>query len=302
MFVSNFRRVSNRTCRVGVVVAAASLVISGLYAVEAIGSTTRDEDDTAAVSQSSPSSEWESEQRLTWSPPKLDNPEVITITDGNIDLRLESHQDYLLKIDGTVDIGSRSLNISGGHDVVLIGGTINAPYSTRSLYLKNQTGTLHVEGIHIKGEGLHEGINLDQRSSGVVQLQSIKIDEVHGSQRGHHADLLLTWSEPKTLRIDRLDGWTTYQSMMLTPAQFGGGNYFRYDLRNIVTRNTTGGGKYYITDSSRLDLTVDNVVVVGPSAGNHRASSEGITTGATSTPSPLTGNPGSHYRSPGYDN
>lgn len=238
--------------------------------------------------------------KLTWSPPKLNKPTVIELNDRRFDIQLDDKKDYLLKINGTVNVGSGKLTIAGGHNVVLIGGRINAPGSIRALYLKEQTGTVHVEGVHITGAGLKEGINLDQRKGATVQLQNIRIDQINGSKNGHHADLIQTWAGPDVLRVDRFEGWTTYQSMMLAPEQFGPARNYHYELKNVVTRTTNGEGKYYLTDSPRLNVETSNVVVVGPGVGVKRATAEGIRTGPASTPSPLVGNPGPNYVSPGY--
>lgn len=58
-----------------------------------------------------------------------------------------------------------------------------------------------------------------------MQLQNIRVDTVHGTQAGHHADVLQTWAGPRQLRIDGLSGSTGYQGMMLNPndSSFGGG-------------------------------------------------------------------------------
>lgn len=238
--------------------------------------------------------------RLTWPPPTLTDPAVIQLTDNDLSLKLDDNKDYLLKINGTLNVGDDILSISGGRNVVLIGGRVNAPGSDRSIYLKNQTGTVHIEGVHLTGAGLKEGFNLDQRKGATVQLQNIKVDLVHGSQDGHHADLIQTWSGPDRLRIDRFDGSTTYQSMMLGPTQYGDGDRFHYDFRNVVTRSANGAGKYYVVDDDKLQMDVSNVVVAGPSVGDRRAQAEGVTTGPANTPSPLIGKPGPSYVSPGY--
>lgn len=163
---------------------------------------------------------------LSWAPPELDDPEVIEITDEDADLKLDLDTDYELVMPD--EPLTRGLSVYGGNDVVLIGGEIALPdrgedeqEGLRGLYLRDQTGTVHVEGLKIAGEGLGEGINLDQREGAVVQLQNIWVGEVFGEVEGHHGDLVQVWAGPAELRVDGLTGSTSYQGFFLLPKQFG---------------------------------------------------------------------------------
>jgi hypothetical protein len=186
--------------------------------------------------------------RLTWAPPPLTAPTTILVTDSNHNLKLDSSKDYRIKMPATPLAVKGGLTISGGRNVVLIGGAIEAVDSPaeqrlahRGLYLKGQTGTVHIEGLHIGGANLSEGINLDQREGAIVQIQNVRIEKVHGSFSGHHADLLQTWAGPAELRIDRLTGSTDYQGFFLLPNQhFKGAPPRRWDLRHI---NISGSDK-----------------------------------------------------------
>jgi hypothetical protein len=89
----------------------------------------------------------------------------------------------------------------------------------RRLYLKGHTRMARVSGQSIRGP-LNEGINLDQRvPKAVVVLRDIAVDPVHGSEDGHHADLLQTWAGPDKLVVDRFTGTSDYQGFFLTPNQ-----------------------------------------------------------------------------------
>ncbi len=164
---------------------------------------------------------------LSWAPPALKNPTTIAISEANHSLKLNAAKDYILKMPTTPLKVSGGLSISGGRNVVLIGGEIEAPSAKdapdalqrRAVYLKGQTGTIHIEGLHIKGDDLAEAFNLDERLGAIVQLQNIRIETVHGQFSGHHADLVQTWAGPAELRIDRLTGFTDYQGFFLLPNQ-----------------------------------------------------------------------------------
>jgi hypothetical protein len=168
----------------------------------------------------------------------------VQITQDDRDLKLDPDRDYVLVMPPEPLVGE--LSISGGDDVVMVGGEITVPAgadSNRGLALKRQRGTIHVEGLAITGEGLGEGINLDQTVPGaVVQLQNLRISTVHGSKSGHHADVLQTWAGPGELRIDRLSASTTYQGFFLLPRQFGDQpEPAAFDLRHV---DITGVGEH----------------------------------------------------------
>jgi hypothetical protein len=114
--------------------------------------------------------------------------------------------------------------------------------------------------LKITGPTLAEGINLDQREGAVVQLQNIRVEKVHGSYSGMHADVLQTWAGPAELRIDRLTGYTGYQGFFLLPKQFGEQPEPRkFDFRNINIVGETGSAYMMWRDSLDWPVTNTNV-------------------------------------------
>lgn len=179
---------------------------------------------------------------LSWAPPTLANPITIQISKDNRSPRLDVSKDYIIKMPATPLVAVGGLVLSGGRNVVLIGGAIEAPslkdapesLQRRAVYLKGQSGTVHIEGLHIGGADLAEAFNLDQRLGAVVQLQNIRIEKVQGTRAGHHADLVQTWAGPSELRIDGLTGSTDYQGFFLLPNQhFNGAAPKLFDFRRI---------------------------------------------------------------------
>src|SRR5205807_6072932 len=110
-------------------------------------------------------------QELTWAPPQLKNPIVVNVTNQYRALVLDPARDYIVRMPQQPLTASYGLAIAGGHNVVLIGGEIDIPWqgtnppedSRRALYLKEQTGTVHIEGLLMTGADLTEGIDLDER-------------------------------------------------------------------------------------------------------------------------------------------
>lgn len=211
---------------------------------------------------------------LSWSPPELDDPVTIEITEDNRSLDLEEDQDYLLQLpDEPLEVVG-GVTVTGGDDVVMIGGEIWVPdvgvdegQELRALLMRNQSGTVHVEGVALTGPGLGEGFNFDQRLGAVVQLQNIRVDTVRGTEEGHHADVIQSWAGPAELRIDRLTGSTTYQGFFLLPQQFGDQAQPEvFDLRRVDITGDDGSG--YLLWRDNLDWPIETTeVYVDPDGG-----------------------------------
>lgn len=218
---------------------------------------------------------------LTWAPPELDDPVTVKAPTDGQDLHLDLDQDYIIEMpDEPLDVRG-GLVVNGGRNVVLIGGEIRISESgdraqeIRGLYLRKQTGTIHVEGLHITGAALGEGINLDQREGATVQLQNILVDTVDGERDGHHADLLQTWAGPSVLRIDRLTGRTTYQGFFLLPKQFLEEEPERFDLRRVNIHGV--GDAAYLLWRDGADWPIDvQDVWVAPSEDDDRTEDDDV--------------------------
>ncbi len=212
------------------------------------------------------------DQKLSWAPPVLVNPTTIKVTANTHKLRLDPISDYRLVLPPTQITLKGGLIIQGGHNVVMIGGQINVPSSSttptpvdrRGLYLKDQTGTLHIEGVRLSGD-LAEGIDLDEPLGATVQLENIVVDQVTGSYTDNHADVLQGWAGPNILRVDGLQGSTTYQGFFLLPNQhFAGPPPQLFDLRRIVI-NTTPEAAYLLwTDKRPAWLKARDIELIAP--------------------------------------
>ena len=256
---------------------------------------------------------------LTWAPPRLDDPTVVTVSASNRELKLDPRRDYLIQMPSRPLTVGGGLVVMGGRNVVLIGGDIRipwqgrrpAPNSRRGLYLKEQTGTVHVEGLRLGGADISEGINLDQRLGAVVQLQNIRVDGVHArDQKGftdNHPDVLQTWGGPAELRVDGLTGTSDYQGLFLHPQQFGGPRPRRFDLRNVDISGT-GTSHYLLWQATPFRMATRDVWVSGERG---RSWGQTVWPAPAAWPRARSGRPplgsfvprgvaGAGYRSPGY--
>ena len=201
--------------------------------------------------------------KLAFAPPELEDPETVEVGDDR-SLHLDDGQDYVLRMPDEPLV--KGLDVNGGDDVVLIGGEITVPPSDdedargRALLLAGQTGVVHVEGLAITGEGLKEGINLDQREGAVVQLQNIRVDTVQGEKDSNHADVVQSWAGPRVLRIDRLSASTQYQGFFLLPEQRGdAGPPEEFDIRHVDIVGVDGSAYLLWRDKGSWPLWLTDV-------------------------------------------
>lgn len=206
--------------------------------------------------------------KLAWAPPPLHHPITMRVTADRPTLELERDRDYRIVLPKRPLVLPNGLAINGGHNVVLIGGHVVVPPSRkaakpgttgRGLYLLNQTGTVHVEGVRFGGRGLTEGIDLGQALGATVQLENIRLDEIF-YPRGlrTHPDVIQTWAGPTTLRVDRLTATTQYQGFFLQPQQLAAVRIRSFDLRNI---DLTGSAQsaYLLWQGGSAPRTARNV-------------------------------------------
>lgn len=262
------------------------------------------------------------QRRLSWSPPSLRAPITMAVGSSSATLALDNARDYVLRLPAAgAARRPAGLVISGGHNVVLIGGSVdvaggvrlpNGQIQRRALYLKGQTGTVFVEGVNFFSSttgSLTEGINLDERLGATVVLQNIRLGRLVGSRSTNHADGVQTWAGPDRLLIDGLAFQTQYQGMFLLPnQQFKKGPKPRlFDLRNVSIVGEPGSGYLLWRDRQMFPWQLTNVNV---RPGSQKLASRGrflwdplgtfTTVRAVDVVPPVVSACGTGYRSPGY--
>jgi hypothetical protein len=167
---------------------------------------------------------------LGWSPPTLTTPAVVTVPSGRDPavLRLDTSRDYIVQlppegIHGTVEI-------NGGHNIILDGGEITVPSTANqtdngaddtdtALYVRASTGTVHIEGVLIRGEPgiMFDGIDVNAPQA-TVQVENVRMEDVYGAATSEHADMIQTWGGVKELDVDGLTANGDYQGLTIAPA------------------------------------------------------------------------------------
>lgn len=203
-------------------------------------------------------------QKLRWAPPQLTMPTTVKVGPGGGQFALQPGKDYVVHV-GDV---SGPVRLVGGRNVVVIGGHITIPWagadasisSRLGLYLKGQTGTVHVEGLLIDNAGgdLSEGIQINAPDA-VVQIQNVRIDGVHARDEvnfsDNHPDLIQPWGGLQALRIDHLSGTTDCQGFFLVGNE---GPIGRVDLRNIDIVGTSTS-RYLFWQAQKIPVHIDNM-------------------------------------------
>jgi hypothetical protein len=167
---------------------------------------------------------------LSWPPAALTTPTVVTVPSGRDPavLRLNTSRDYIVQlppegIHGTVEI-------NGGHNIVLDGGEITVPATANqtdngaddtdtALYVRASTGTVHIEGVLIRGEPgvMFDGIDVNAPQA-TVQVENVRMEDVYGASTSEHADMIQTWGGVKELDVDGLTANGDYQGLTIAPA------------------------------------------------------------------------------------
>lgn len=200
---------------------------------------------------------------VAWPAPALHDPQVIHLTSANTNLKLSDSRDYVLELPRDTPLQAPAgLTIAGGHNVVMVGGTINVPGRSGAGLLENQTGTVHIEGVRFTGPQLMEGLDLSEPDGATVELENIYFATVHGSYTTNHADLIQSWAGPKRLLVDGLVGSTQYQGFFLLPNQHDPGPPPQlFDLRNVYINDSGGAYALWLQTTPAVPLHVFDVSV-----------------------------------------
>jgi hypothetical protein len=200
-------------------------------------------------------------EQLTWAPPRMQSPQVIVAPNGENPaiLSLDPQRDYVVKLPRHGLHGT--LEINGGHNVVLIGGEVEVPSTANqtdngadgtdtAIYVRASTGTVHIEGVLIKADDdtQYDGIDVNAPAA-TVQVENVRVEDVYGSLTTEHADVIQTWGGVKELDVDGLTARGDYQGLTVKPdlGEVGSVHLKHVDLTAeaappSLARDTVGGG------------------------------------------------------------
>lgn len=218
-------------------------------------------------------------RKLTWSPPKLVNPQTITLSTDPQTLKLDNTKDYILQFPSTPVVAQFNdddvLFISGGHNIVMIGGEIHIPDLPDTLHgvsgndnqrqamrLNDQTGTVFIEGLEVSGVCM-DFLDISAPQARVI-LQNVRVEGCRShfeslteGYTDEHPDLIQPWGGVREIDIDGFTGFSDYQGLTLN-SDLG-------VVGNIVVKHTNIGpiaaapqyGRYFIWEDCNSDAFPD---------------------------------------------
>jgi hypothetical protein len=166
--------------------------------------------------------------------------------------------------------------ITNCRNAVLIGGQIDVLPSSqvggsdqRGIYVRNCTGTVHIEGVRINGAvagSESDGIAVSAPNA-VVQIQNVRVESMQGGKSGNHADVFQPWGGVREFRIDRLSGSTNYQGLHIgvDMGPIGRGTVRNTNIASSESASIDQGGQFLWMNCNAYPMTLDNVYVAGRS-------------------------------------
>lgn len=219
--------------------------------------------------------------KLKYAPPYVGTVTPRPVADGYTKYTLPVDRDAIFELPNFVKNGS--LFVEGGRNIIIRGGHIRPNVDTsRAIYIKNNKGTVHIEGVVIEGSGTlnFDAITIDSPDT-ILQVQNVRILNVHGTHSGFHGDIIQPFSGLKELRVDRLTGSSSYQGLQLatTGTPIGSVELNRVNLKSNGAQTQESGGQLfwmmsanYVFDCVRQQYPVklENVFLQGrPENGTH---------------------------------
>ncbi|MCZ2836034.1 hypothetical protein [Modestobacter sp. VKM Ac-2985] len=212
-------------------------------------------------------------EALSWAPPAGYASYPVTKVTATNTLTTVSGRGGDVLIQLPTDRAVGPITIADCRNAVIIGGSIRAlpsakvgGYDQRAIYVRNCTGTVHIEGVHIDGAvsgAQTDGIAANSPKA-VLQIQNVRVDGLRGGSTGNHADVFQPWGGLLEYRIDRLTGSSNFQGLHVFENK---GAIGRGTIRNtnIVGTNDAPvdkGGYYLWTDcDDNYPLVLDSVYV-----------------------------------------
>jgi hypothetical protein len=195
---------------------------------------------------------------LSWAPPQLSDPEIITVPDTNGRVVMDRSKDFIVDVGHLRACGG--LRLEGGRNVVVIGGRVTIPgvcgsaFDRTAIKLVANRGTVHLEGILIDGPYTHDGI-VTLAPEAALQVENIRIDSVQTRNEGH-PDCLQTQRGLGGLRVDRFTCTTQLQGFFLSVVEGS-----QVGLSNIRNTNIIGApGKHmFFQASPDIPVSLSNV-------------------------------------------
>jgi chitodextrinase len=184
---------------------------------------------------------------LKWPRPTLINPITVQASNSNRVLNFNDGQDYIVRLPSTPLTARGGLVLDGGRNVVVVGGEIRQDTLHSSgegvdlqygIYAMGQTGTLHIEGVWVHGQGIGQALVLGEGSGATVQVQNSRLESLH-PVGDIHTDAIQSWAGPSVFRVYNVSLRSAGLSLQMQPREFGftgalNWHYERIDMAQLT--------------------------------------------------------------------
>ncbi|MEO5575151.1 MAG: hypothetical protein ABIR67_11945, partial [Gaiellaceae bacterium] len=186
--------------------------------------------------------------KLPWAPPALTDPTTILVSNSSSTVHLDSSRDYVILMPSTPLTAEGGLSLVGGRNLIIRGGEIHndSPIASGEsvdkaygLYLKSQTGTVHLEGLWIHGRGIGQALILDQGNGATIQMQQTRLETLH-PVGNVHTDGIQTWRGPHRLKLSNVTIKTAGVALQTMPHQYEPVAIDSWEYRNTNVEQLTG--------------------------------------------------------------
>jgi hypothetical protein len=211
---------------------------------------------------------------LSWAPPAgyAGFPVKRVTASGSLTTVDGGGGDILIELSRTTAVGP--IVIRNCRNAVLIGGQITVLPSAkvngvdqRAIYVKDCTGTVHIEGVAINGAvaGSQSDAIAVSAPQAAVQVQNVRADGMRGAHSGNHADIFQPWGGVREFRIDRLTGSTNYQGFQIGQnlGPIGGGTIRNANIGSSGVTPIDRGGQFIWMECNGYPLALEEVYVAG---------------------------------------
>lgn len=173
---------------------------------------------TASPTPTSTSSSTSTTRSLAWSPPAMSNPVTHHVGGtAGATYSAPTGQDTIIAFDSPV---TTRLNLSGGHNWLIVGGEININGSCATsdacngLTVSGANGVIYVEGLYMHGSTLNDGFKGNSPNATWIMQNSL-INGVHGTQSTYHSDCWQPYGGFQHFFMDYVTCYTTMQGGMI---------------------------------------------------------------------------------------
>ena len=106
------------------------------------------------------------------------------------------------------------------------------------LYLKDQTGTVHLEGLWIHGRGIGQAVVMQEGNGATVQIQRSRLESLH-PVGDVHTDGIQSWAGPAVFRLYDVSIRSNALNLQMQPREYGYAGSIAWALENVNMEQLT---------------------------------------------------------------